>query len=190
MFYTKWWLKRADLVVKGQRLFVGLPSSSSLVGFLSQAFKSPTTEGCSGSSYCQCSPQRRALQRCDGVWVWTNRSLPHLPPVLSFSLPLIFLCRRWCRYWTWVMMLSSLLASIYQCQTGSRSVACVCGEGAGGSGGREGWRWQMKKMGVANRGWGVRLSGVDGGKDELQQEGSGPARVRLWFIDTITARQN
>lgn len=34
---------------------------------------------------------------CRGVCVWTNRSLPHLPPVPSFSLPLVFLRPRWCR---------------------------------------------------------------------------------------------
>lgn len=85
-----------------------------------------------------------ALRRCDMYtwgWIASNTSncapphpfSPHLPPVLSFirPLPLVFLCPRLCRYWTWVMMLSSLLVSIYQCQMGSRkcgvylSVVCV-----------------------------------------------------------------
>lgn len=120
---------------------------------------------------------------CRGVCVWTNRSLPHLPPFPSFSLPLVFLRPRWCRSWTWVMMLSSLLVSIYQRQTGGRSVARVRVRAGTAVTDEENGCGQQRMRRVLVRVWML-------GWDELQWRGPGPASVRAWFIDSITARQD
>lgn len=86
-------------------------------------------------------------------------------------------------------MLSSLLASIYQCQEGSRSAARVHVRVFGGVVRRvagtdeENGRGQQRMRSA--------LKWEDGGKDELQQEGPGRARVRLSVIHRhVTARQN
>lgn len=74
----------------------------------------------------------------------SNCNLSSPPPSLTISLPscpsssllrsVFFFCPRWCRCWTWVMMLSSLQVSIYQCQKGKPEClvdicVCVCGGG-------------------------------------------------------------
>lgn len=138
----------------------------------------------SASSRRPCSPQHRAPWGCAGVWAWTNRTpppLPHRPPVLSFSLPLLVLCPRWCRYWTWVMMLSSLLASIYQCQKGSRSVArvhvCVCVRGGVVTDEENGRGLQRMRS---------ALEWEDGGKwDGNRKVLALHASVCLWATDTL-----